>query len=109
MSGGCYIQAYSCFDEDLGYCQGLAFVAGALLMKMPEESAFHVLASLLNDYGLRSLYQPDMEGLLLSLHQFDHLLTARDPELSNHFAQQGVTADMYATQWFLTCFGAVSA
>ncbi len=46
-----------------GYCQGMAFVAGIVLMYLPEEPAFRMLARLLDERGpnLRRLYLPGLE------------------------------------------------
>lgn len=34
------LKAYSLHDLEVGYCQGMAFVAGILLMYLPQEPAF---------------------------------------------------------------------
>lgn len=44
----------------MGYCQGLSFVAGVLLLHMGEEEAFHMLKFLMFARGLRKQYRPDM-------------------------------------------------
>ena len=40
---GRVLNCYSIFDPDIGYCQGLAFLVGPLLMHMPDKAAFCVL------------------------------------------------------------------
>lgn len=44
----------------MGYCQGLSFIAGVLLLHMGEEDAFNMLKFLMYDVGLRKQYRPDM-------------------------------------------------
>lgn len=44
----------------VGYCQGLSFIAGVLLLHMGEEDAFNMLKFLMYDIGLRKQYRPDM-------------------------------------------------
>lgn len=44
----------------MGYCQGLSFIAGVLLLHMGEEDAFNMLKFLMFDAGLRKQYRPDM-------------------------------------------------
>lgn len=44
----------------VGYCQGLSFIAGVLLLHMGEEDAFNMLKFLMYDVGLRKQYRPDM-------------------------------------------------
>ncbi|XP_007449467.1 PREDICTED: TBC1 domain family member 1 isoform X3 [Lipotes vexillifer] len=54
------LKAYSLLDQEVGYCQGLSFVAGILLLHMGEEEAFTTLRFLMFDMGLRKQYRPDM-------------------------------------------------
>ncbi|CEP62520.1 Gyl1p LALA0_S05e07470g [Lachancea lanzarotensis] len=99
------LKAYSLHDPEIGYTQGMAFVATALLLNVDTESeAFGLLISLMMGYGLRELFLPNMPGLHLKLYQFDRLIEENSPLLYNHLARQGVRSSMYASQWFLTCF-----
>ena len=41
------MKAYAVSDPEVGYCQGSAFIAGMLLLHMPEEDAFSVLMKLM--------------------------------------------------------------
>lgn len=98
------IKAYSNFDPDVGYTQGMAFIAVPLVMNMTEGECFCLLVTLMKEYGLRELFCPDMKGLHLLLHQFDRLLEKHLPLLFNHLTRQGIRLLMYASQWFLTFF-----
>ena len=40
---GKVLNAFSLYDPEIGYCQGLGFVVGPLLMHMPDKEAFCVL------------------------------------------------------------------
>jgi hypothetical protein len=51
----------------VGYCQGMNFVAGLLLMYLPEASAFGGLVVLMQDRGLRKYYSTDMSLLQVGL------------------------------------------
>lgn len=57
------LKAYSLLDTEVGYCQGISFVAGVLLLHMSEEQAFDMLKFLMYDLGLRRQYRPDMISL----------------------------------------------
>ncbi|CAO3687956.1 unnamed protein product [Rhizopus stolonifer] len=98
------VKAYSNYDPEVGYCQGLAFVAGPLLLNMPEEEAFGILVQLLKKYDIREQFTPQMDLLLLRLYQFDGLLHDHLPHIHRHFNEQGIRSNMYASQWFLTLF-----
>lgn len=40
-------KAYSVYDDEVGYCQGLSFIAATLLLHLPEEEAFSVMVSIM--------------------------------------------------------------
>ncbi|CAO3650475.1 unnamed protein product [Mucor fragilis] len=98
------VRAYSLYDKEVGYCQGLAFIVGPMLLNMPDEDAFCVLIQLMNKYGLRGHFTPDMDGLQLRLYQFDALVQEYLPHVARHLKQQGINSTMYASQWFMTLF-----
>lgn len=47
----------------MGYCQGLCFVTGVLLLHLEEEDAFNMLTFLMFDLGLRQQYKPSMTAV----------------------------------------------
>ena len=47
------VKAYSLFDPECGYCQGMQFVVGPLLLNMPDEEAFSTFVRLMHNYDLR--------------------------------------------------------
>ncbi|ORX88385.1 TBC-domain-containing protein [Basidiobolus meristosporus CBS 931.73] len=98
------VKGFSLYDTDVGYCQGIPFIVGPLLLHMPEEEAFCVLVRLMRAYGLRGHFTPQMETLHLRLYQFDHLLEEYLPALNKHMVAETITSSMYASQWFMTLF-----
>ncbi|KZF19823.1 RabGAP/TBC, partial [Xylona heveae TC161] len=97
-------KAYALFDDEVGYAQGMNFLAMPLLFNMPEEEAFCLLVRLMNQYRLRDMFVHDMPGLHLHLYQFERLLEDLEPALYCHLHRRGVNPELYATQWFLTLF-----
>lgn len=98
------IKAYSLYDPDVGYTQGMIFIAAPLIMNMSESECFCLLVMLMKEYQLRDLFCPGMKGLHLLLYEFDCLLAKYSPVLYNHLVKQGIKSSMYASQWFLTFF-----
>ncbi|XP_011687771.1 PREDICTED: TBC1 domain family member 4 isoform X1 [Wasmannia auropunctata] len=98
------LKAYSLLDHEVGYCQGLSFVAGVLLLHMAEDQAFFLLRHLMFRRGLRKLYLPDMAALQLHLYQLSRLLHDRLPTIYNHFDKHEVSPTLYAAPWLLTLF-----
>ncbi|KAA6417907.1 MAG: GTPase activator NB4S EVI5 [Trebouxia sp. A1-2] len=100
------LKAHSLHDLEVGYCQGMAFVAGVILMYLPEEPAFRVLCQLLDGagVGLRSMYLPGLSGLKEELRMLDWLMERLMPELKQHLENYGTVPVLYASQWFLTIY-----
>ncbi|ETW80423.1 hypothetical protein HETIRDRAFT_409881 [Heterobasidion irregulare TC 32-1] len=96
------LKAYSIYDPQVGYCQGLPFIVAVLLLNMPDEEAFCLLVRLMHSYDLRGHFLPEMPKL--QLHLFDRLIEEMLPVLHIHFLRQGVKSSMFCSQWFLTLF-----
>uniref|UniRef100_A0A8C4EDC3 TBC1 domain family member 4 n=1 Tax=Dicentrarchus labrax TaxID=13489 RepID=A0A8C4EDC3_DICLA len=98
------LKAYSLLDTEVGYCQGISFVAGVLLLHMSEEQAFDMLKYLMYDLGIRQQYRPDMVSLQIQMYQLSRLLHDYHRELYNHFEEHEISPSLYAAPWFLTLF-----
>ncbi|XP_076602689.1 TBC1 domain family member 4 isoform X5 [Chaetodon auriga] len=98
------LKAYSLLDTEVGYCQGISFVAGVLLLHMSEEQAFDMLKFLMYDLGIRQQYRPDMVSLQIQMYQLSRLLHDYHRELYNHFEEHEICPSLYAAPWFLTLF-----
>lgn len=97
-------KVYSLFDKEVGYCQGLSFITGPLVLNLSDSQAFCLLVKILNDYGIRGHYTQTMEGLHVRMHQFDKLFMEHHPIVFRHMEKEGIKTSMYATQWFMTLF-----
>ncbi|XP_021380300.1 rab GTPase-activating protein 1-like isoform X4 [Mizuhopecten yessoensis] len=99
-------KAYSVYDEEIGYVQGLSFLAASLLLHMPEEQAFAVLVKTCFEYGLRDFFKQGFEELHLKFYQLDRLMEDQLADLHDHFMEMNLETHMFASQWFLTLFTA---
>ncbi|AOW01578.1 rab-GTPase-TBC domain-domain-containing protein [Yarrowia lipolytica] len=100
---GKVLRAYSAYDMQVGYCQGLTFLVGPLLLHMDDCDAFCVLVKLLENYDLRSMFAADMAGLHLKMFQFESLLEQQLPEIHAHLKSLNINT-IYASQWFMSLF-----
>ncbi|KAJ8707731.1 hypothetical protein PYW07_011408 [Mythimna separata] len=98
------LKAYSLLDPDVGYCQGLSFVAGVLLLHMEEAEAFILLRHLMFRRGLRKQYLPDMSALQVQLYQLSRLLRDHEPDLHAKLEALDISPALYAAPWMLTLF-----
>nr|XP_020639155.1 TBC1 domain family member 4 isoform X1 [Pogona vitticeps] len=98
------LKAYSLLDKEVGYCQGISFVAGVLLLHMSEEQAFEMLKFLMYDLGFRKQYRPDMMSLQIQMYQLSRLLHDYHRDLYNHLEENEISPSLYAAPWFITLF-----
>ncbi|KAJ3592281.1 hypothetical protein NHX12_007409 [Muraenolepis orangiensis] len=98
------LKAYSLLDTEVGYCQGVSFVAGILLLHMSEEQAFDMLKFLMYDLGFRRQYMPDMVSLQIQMYQLSRLLHDYQRRLYAHLEEHEIVPTIYAAPWFLTLF-----
>ncbi|XP_062861487.1 TBC1 domain family member 4 isoform X2 [Trichomycterus rosablanca] len=98
------LKAYSLLDTEVGYCQGISFVAGVLLLHMSEEQAFDTLKFLMYDLGLRRQYRPDMISLQIQMYQLSRLLHDYHRGLYSHLEEHEISPSLYAAPWLLTLF-----
>jgi hypothetical protein len=100
------LKAYSVLDPDVGYCQGLSFIVGILLVHCDndEEKTFELLKHLLINLGLRKQFRPDMLALQKYMYIVTRLLYDYESDLYQHLEDNEVSAQLYCTSWFLTLF-----
>jgi len=100
------LNAYANLNQDVGYCQGMNFIAGLLLL-VPEASvdeAFWMFVYLMEYDGLNGFFKDRFPLLRKYLRALDMLLEQRIPELRDHFTKENVEPAVYLHQWFLTLF-----
>ncbi|TKX21370.1 Rab-GTPase-TBC domain-containing protein 8 [Elsinoe australis] len=100
---GTVLKCYSLYDSEIGYCQGMAFVAGILLMNMPAKDAFCVFVKLMENHNMRTLYSLSLTGLHSRTYQLKKIMGQISPDLLNHLSKLGVEL-AYLSQWFMTMF-----
>eukprot|EP00002_Diphylleia_rotans_P039295 TRINITY_DN9088_c0_g2_i1.p1 TRINITY_DN9088_c0_g2~~TRINITY_DN9088_c0_g2_i1.p1 ORF type:complete len:312 (-),score=44.16 TRINITY_DN9088_c0_g2_i1:35-970(-) len=101
------LKAYSIYDQELGYCQGMGFITGLFLIYMTEEEAFRLLVCLMKDqriYKVRGLYMPGLPAIDLFMYQFNKLLEANLPLVHKHLKDIGIELSMFCPQWFIGGF-----
>jgi hypothetical protein len=58
------LRAYATYDAEVGYCQGMNFLAGLLLMWLADEAdAFGALVEIMHERGFRAYYLKSMSLL----------------------------------------------
>lgn len=95
--------AYSNADPEIGYYQGMNFLAGLFLYYQDEETAF---------WSFYSLMQRSHRNFFINKFQhfheisplIEHLVGEKFPSISNLLKQHKMTPILYSPIWFITCF-----
>jgi hypothetical protein len=100
------LRAYSQIDPDVGYCQGMNFIAAMFLMFLSEEESFWLLVVVMNEepYSLRELFGENMSGAREVLFIAEKLVKQFLPKLYKHMHKEGIHHSMFVTQWLLTVY-----
>ena len=100
------LRAWTAHRPNDGYVQGQNFIAAGLLHALPEEEAFWMLVTIVDDF-LPDHYSPGMSGNFLDCRVLADLIARRLPDVSNKLAEMEVSVQLLATRWFLTLWSSV--
>ncbi len=100
------LRAYSLYDPEVGYCQGMNFIAGMFITFVTEEEAFWLLVYVMNakPCRMRGLFGVGMSEAHQVLYVAEQLIAQFNPKLSRHFDKENIHITMFATQWLLTMY-----
>uniref|UniRef100_A0A4Y0BPQ1 Rab-GAP TBC domain-containing protein n=1 Tax=Anopheles funestus TaxID=62324 RepID=A0A4Y0BPQ1_ANOFN len=100
------LAAYSMYNTEVGYCQGMSTVAAVLLMYFDEEDTFWALDVLMTNprYAMHGLYIVGFPKLMRFLAHHDKILTRCLPKLKKHLDKHEVHSVLYSLKWFFVIF-----
>ncbi|XP_070814390.1 USP6 N-terminal-like protein [Chaetodon trifascialis] len=100
------LSAYSVYNTEVSYCQGMSQIAALLLMYMNEEDAFWALSQLLTNqrHGMHGFFVPGFPKLQRFQAHHDQIISKLIPKLKKHLDREQMSAGIYSTKWFLQCF-----
>ncbi|NWU91113.1 US6NL protein, partial [Upupa epops] len=95
------LAAYSIYNTEVGYCQGMSQITALLLMYMNEEDAFWALVKLLSGpkhamHGTEFQVTGFKDSAILNFSFFNLFVFLQD--------SQDMTTSFYTTKWFFQCF-----
>lgn len=107
------LQAYSCKEMEIGYCQSMNFMAAFPLMisDANEKETFWFFSAILEPSkeqilfdGMKSFYEKDFPLLIQYMRVFNDLFEMWIPELHKHFEKENIIESLWVQKWFMTCF-----
>jgi hypothetical protein len=91
--------AYSWRNPNVGYCQGMNFIAARFLsFGFREEEAFWILCAVVESL-LPIDYFSVLSGILIDQRVFGALLNSTNSELKQHLETLGIDASMFCVKW----------
>ncbi|KAL7982188.1 hypothetical protein Chor_009786 [Crotalus horridus] len=100
------LAAYSVYNTEVGYCQGMSHITALLLMYMNEEDAFWALVKLLSGpkHAMHGFFIPGFPKLLRFQEHHDKIMKKFLSKLKQHFDSQEINTTFYTMKWFFQCF-----
>ncbi|XP_067284471.1 USP6 N-terminal-like protein isoform X3 [Pseudorasbora parva] len=100
------LTAYSVYNTEVGYCQGMSQITALLLIYMNEEDAFWALVKLLSGqrHAMHGFFIPGFPKLMRFQEHHDRILQKMMPKLKQHLDNQEVFTSLYTMKWFFQCF-----
>ncbi|XP_044267353.1 growth hormone-regulated TBC protein 1-A [Tribolium madens] len=94
-------------NSEVGYCQGLNYIAGLLLLATKSEEASFWLLKTLVEKILPKYYIPSMAGLLTDLDVLNVLIQKSEPTIHQHIQNIGMPWALGTTKWFICLYSEV--
>ena len=99
------LTALAFIRPEIGYCQGMNFIAGALINFIyDEEKCFWIFLSFIDNFEMNFLYLKNMPDYSIRVYQLNYYIKENFPELSIHFKKNQINPDIFFTKWILTIF-----
>ncbi|XP_065220017.1 TBC1 domain family member 2A-like isoform X2 [Planococcus citri] len=99
--------AFAADNKEVGYCQGLNYVAGLLLLNTKDEEATFWLLKVLVDRILPGYYTPKMKDLMIDIEVFDRIVKSKMPELYKHIKSLNIPWSCLIMKWFICLYAEV--
>lgn len=100
------LAAYSIYNTEVGYCQGMSQITALLLMYMNEEDAFWALVKLFSGpkHAMHGFFVHGFPKLLRFQEHHEKILSKFLSKLKQHLDSQEIYTSFYTMKWFFQCF-----
>ena len=99
--------AFSNYEHQVKYVQGMNFIVAQLLLHCSETFAFWLFVALIEDCEMRDIYEPELSGLFKHSAMIELLLQANLPDLHQRLIDGNIRANVYASEWIFGLFSSV--
>ena len=99
------LEAMCTVKGNVGYCQGMNFILGAMIYLLQNESSgFYMFNCMLNSYELNTLFAYNTPDYQIRVFQLNYYVKKYLVEVYNHFKNNNLSFDLLYSDWLLTLF-----
>lgn len=98
------LRAYAISNQEVGYCQGMNYVMGFLLIILRDEKKTFKFFTIIMDQLLAKIILNDFSKLKMFFCILDRLIYVFTPSIAEHFKREKLEVSYFATSWFITLF-----
>ena len=99
------LEAMCTVKGNVGYCQGMNFILGAMIYLLQNESSgFYMFNCMLNSYELNTLFTYNTPDYQIRVFQLNYYVKKYLVEVYNHFKNNNLSFDLLYSDWLLTLF-----
>uniref|UniRef100_A0A8C5EDN1 Rab-GAP TBC domain-containing protein n=1 Tax=Gouania willdenowi TaxID=441366 RepID=A0A8C5EDN1_GOUWI len=96
--------AYTCYRPDVGYVQGMSFIAAVLILNLDTADTFIAFTNLLNKPCQMAFFRVDHSLMLTYFAAFEVFFEENLPKLFAHFQKNNLSPDIYLIDWIFTLY-----
>lgn len=98
------LAAFISRNPKYGYCQNMTCIIGMILFFLPEEDAFWLFTTIIEDILPVDFCSPTLIGLRVDQMVLEVMIKERLPKLHSHFFKFDVDISCFTTSWLLRLF-----
>ena len=99
--------AFSNYERQVNYVQGMNFIVAQLLLHCSETFAFWLFVALIEDCQMRDIYEQELSGLFKHSLMIETLIQANLPQLHYRLQESNIRAHVFASEWIFGLFASV--
>jgi len=101
------LKAFANSNPKIGYCQGINYIAGLILLVTKDEDSTFWLLKVICEKILPEYYTPSMPGLLTDVKVLSQLCRQEVPSLANHIDKMQMPWALFCSKWLICIYAEV--
>ncbi len=101
------LKAYSNYDKQIRYVQGMNFIVGFFLYHCDQYVAFWLFVALIEEYGLRDIFLDGLPGLSEHSAILTKIMKSKYKEEYNVLERANVTLEICMVEWVFSLFSSL--